>query len=684
MPTIHSFARAIGARKSLFRSSSCTDPSPSPPRRCRRRRDNADWHIETPSRPAAGRAPRHPVAFDVEDLLRRQPIETLRTCATARSPPASSSAWQVSPVSHTGETQGWQGPRARARPGASRSIAGDRALGMVVRVAEHVEHHHAVGHRREDRAEAVLAVEALAHPRHRAIDRALRSLSGNRLGGAQHDVDAAEEPEPKRLLLRRLRRRPDRRRRLAKQLVDRDALGIARLGFFACSTSSGTITVRLQYEILSRWNGNQRGSSMISTGITGTARQGTNPNKASITRVNTFEREAPPRDRIASRARTMCGASTASPIILSANRPSRWRSCRRRRRGTAANRRACPGCGADRPAILASSRAPPARRDNGAAGHIRPEWWRRLRARTPNGRPAVAGRAAGGRLDAPSRSALGAADILAAVSVLITSILSHAAQARSAARIAGADSTFDGRRQFRCRSNRRPGTGWSTRWRRRGAGILCRRRREGGAALAHDLPRRQRVGRPATVATSSHSVFARLSRGTSSNRSPALMVTDRRPGNANSHSTVPFTTPMMGASARRRIDAEMAVDDGAELGRHLSFGTISATTRRHRQDHRVAGAERDLVRRRNRAPQQCRRRTRWRAAWPNCTCALRSPRKRSAGSIKARPSRRARSTAGRPCPRPPGLANDGAGRAALVSFGSVLSAARNSGRASRS
>ena len=39
---------------------------------------------------------------------------------------------------------------------------------------------------------------------------------------------------------------------------------------------------------------------------------------ASVSRVNTFECEAPPRDRIASRARAMCGASIASPIILSA------------------------------------------------------------------------------------------------------------------------------------------------------------------------------------------------------------------------------------------------------------------------------------------------------------------------------------------------------------------------------
>ena len=78
------------------------------------------------------------------------------------------------------------------------------------------------------------------------------------------------------------------------------------------------MTVRLQYEILSRWNGNHRGSSMISTGITGTARHGMMPNCASRSRVNTFERDAPPRCRIASRARRMWSASGDSPIILSA------------------------------------------------------------------------------------------------------------------------------------------------------------------------------------------------------------------------------------------------------------------------------------------------------------------------------------------------------------------------------
>ena len=44
---------------------------------------------------------------------------------------------------------------------------------MIVRIAEHVEHHHAVGHGGENRAEPVFAVEPLAHPGHRAVEGAL-------------------------------------------------------------------------------------------------------------------------------------------------------------------------------------------------------------------------------------------------------------------------------------------------------------------------------------------------------------------------------------------------------------------------------------------------------------------------------------------------------------------------------
>ena len=75
--------------------------------------------------------------------------------------------------------------------------------------------------------------------------------------------------------------------------------GLRARGFFAISTSSGAITVRDQYEILVRWNGNQRGNCMISTGITGTAFHGSSPKSASWMRVKTFACAAPPAARIA-------------------------------------------------------------------------------------------------------------------------------------------------------------------------------------------------------------------------------------------------------------------------------------------------------------------------------------------------------------------------------------------------
>src|SRR3546814_7807249 len=56
------------------------------------------------------------------------------------------------------------------------------------------------------------------------------------------------------------------------------------------TTSSGAITVRDQYDTFDRWKGNQRGSSMISTGISGTARHGTCPKRARAMRVKTLLR----------------------------------------------------------------------------------------------------------------------------------------------------------------------------------------------------------------------------------------------------------------------------------------------------------------------------------------------------------------------------------------------------------
>ncbi len=98
----------------------------------------------------------------------------------------------------------------------------------------------------------------------------------------------------------------------------RTPFGFFAFGLSACSTRSGTITVRAQYEIFDRWNGNQRGSSMTSTGITGTAPHDMTSNCASRMRVNTFTLAAPPWRRIASRARPMCSASGGWPIIFRA------------------------------------------------------------------------------------------------------------------------------------------------------------------------------------------------------------------------------------------------------------------------------------------------------------------------------------------------------------------------------
>jgi hypothetical protein len=94
--------------------------------------------------------------------------------------------------------------------------------------------------------------------------------------------------------------------------------GLSALGLRLIKIRSGAITVRDQYETFDRWKGDQRGSSMISTGITGTARQGTWPNSASAERVKTLARAAPPRASTAPRARTICGASGSSPTSFNA------------------------------------------------------------------------------------------------------------------------------------------------------------------------------------------------------------------------------------------------------------------------------------------------------------------------------------------------------------------------------
>ena len=64
---------------------------------------------------------------------------------------------------------------------------------MIGLVAEAIEHHHRVGHRRENAAEPVLAIEPLGDKGHRLLDRPpARIRREKRLGDAQQPVEHAE------------------------------------------------------------------------------------------------------------------------------------------------------------------------------------------------------------------------------------------------------------------------------------------------------------------------------------------------------------------------------------------------------------------------------------------------------------------------------------------------------------
>ena len=101
------------------------------------------------------------------------------------------------------------------------------------------------------------------------------------------------------------------------------------------------------------------------------------------------------------------------------------------------------------------------------------------------------------------------------------------------------------------------------------------------SATAAVRPQCRRPARPRA-----RSVAASSSRGCSSSRSAPLMVTDSRPGNANSHSTVPLTTPIIGgslpAASRRKCALTMARNS---VGAVRSGTSDAADQRRHREDH---------------------------------------------------------------------------------------------------
>ena len=192
--------------------------------------------------------------------------------------------------------------------------------GKLLVLAEHVVHHHDVGHRRIDRAHAVLAVQPLLGEGERRVDRALaQRLRKIRLDHAQDVVE---------------------RRGTAGTSPSSDAAPWQR-GRWSCGScrnnSSMPTPFGLRAQRLHHRQHHQRhdgGARPIGNLVEVERRPhrqqhdldrqqrhrapGQTPYIASVKRVKTLLWLAPPRERIASRARTICGLSTESPIIFSA------------------------------------------------------------------------------------------------------------------------------------------------------------------------------------------------------------------------------------------------------------------------------------------------------------------------------------------------------------------------------
>ena len=133
------------------------------------------WRTGRPSRRAARPGRRAVQSPDVEHLQRLQPVQPALAHAPLprrRRPPAAHGR----PARCPRPARRRAGNRPRRSLITSSFSTDLRAMArvrMVLRIAERVEHHHAVGHGRVDRAQPVLAVQPLADEGDRRVDRAL-------------------------------------------------------------------------------------------------------------------------------------------------------------------------------------------------------------------------------------------------------------------------------------------------------------------------------------------------------------------------------------------------------------------------------------------------------------------------------------------------------------------------------
>ena len=225
------------------------------------------------------------------------------------------------------------------------------------------------------------------------------------------------------------------------------------------------------------------------------------------------------RGRGSPRARGACvGASVVADHLQREIGLHAWRSCRSRRRGTAASRHARPGCGADSRAILRfklgvdrlAEIMPSSMYSAGmvaSASSSNTQW--------PSGAAASEQRIASPpRCAGRDRLSVGGWSARSSSATLHRSWSSECPSAigdQVGGAIAGSDRTFDGRGQagicpIASEDEIAPRSGGA-----RAFASCVGRRGEGRAPLAHDLPRRHRIGRQAaTAATSLQIVLAKF------------------------------------------------------------------------------------------------------------------------------------------------------------------------------
>ena len=381
----------------------------------------------------------------------------------------------------------------------------------------------------------------------------------------------------------------------------RTSFALRARGFFTISTSNGTMTVRLQYEILSRWNGNHFGSSMTSTGITGTARHGIKPNSASMMRVKTLARSAPPRAQ-----QRLAGAAHMIRVDRIADHLEREIGLHRRADVESA-------VAEQRPAAVIALDAAQIDRDLGFKRGID-----RLAEIMPQQHVFGGNGGVGFEFEHPMavRALLREQRLRRFLNVLLERAVERrsrrgllrrtclvAARLRSwpvrnnfSGAIARSDRAFDGSGQPGicpiagkneiaplgcCAGTLASCAGVAAKVARRSR-TIC----QGGSLSANS------AGNPVKRATSLQIVLASSSRGESMSRSPALMVTDTRPGNAKIHCTVALSTPRIGGSAAggsmRKCALTMARNSvgtiepahqrRGDIGRHRN-DTVSSSTK---------------------------------------------------------------------------------------------------------